>query len=150
MYKKYEEYINTTTAGTLNILVEHKLNSTMPSLTIYEPINVNDFKLVPHYDARIASIESKGPNVTLISFNSAFEGNLQFLEVTNDRNSIEDRLKKLEELSDYTIAQQKQLVTSSQWRQMNTYFESQFTEIYTKLDELNNSITSLEADVDAL
>jgi hypothetical protein len=150
MYKKYREYINTATAGTLNILVEHKLDSLMPSVAIYEPININDYKLVPLYDARIASIESKGANVLLISFSGAFTGEIQLLEVTNDRNSIEDRLTRTQELLSSVVSQQKQLVTQSQWRQMNTYNESQFAKTLSKLDKINNELDLIHSDINAL
>lgn len=147
--RKHEEYINTATDG-LVILVEHNLKTLMPSIILYEPINISDFKVVPLYDSRIMSIESRGENVLEISFNSGFEGYIHIVDVKNNRDSIEDRLTRVENLLDFTIQQQKQLTSLSQWKQMNSYFSSLFEDQQIKIEELEKEIEKLKSDIDAL
>lgn len=147
--RKHEEYLNTAQEGMI-ILVEHNLKTLMPDIVLYEPININDFKVVPLYDSRIASIESRGENVVEISFNSAFEGYINFIDVKNTRDSIEDRLARVEDLLDYTIQQQKQLTSLSQWKQMNAYFESKIDEQSAQIAELEKEIEKIKSDIEAL
>lgn len=147
--RKHEEYINTASDG-LIILVEHNLKTLMPDIILYEPINISDFKVVPLYDSRIASIESRGENVIEISFNSGFEGYIHFVGVNNNRDSIEDRLSRVENLLDFTIQQQKQLTSLSQWKQMNSYFESKLAEQSVQILELEKEIEKLKSDIEAL
>lgn len=122
----------------------------MPSIILYEPINISDFKVVPLYDSRIASIESRGENVIEISFNSGFEGYIQLVDVKNNRDSIEDRLTRVENLLDFTIQQQKQLTSLSQWKQMNSYFESKIADQAVLITELESEIEKLKSDIEAL
>lgn len=149
MAKPYEEYINAT-AGNLIILVEHKLNTTMPRVALFEPVNLTDFKAVPLYDARIGSIESNGPNITQIEFTSPFEGRVQLIFEENTRDSIESRLANVEDLLDLTIAQQKQLTTLSQWKQMNNLFDQEHADLNAAIAEINSIIDGIKADIDSL
>ncbi len=149
MYRKHEEYIDTASQGNI-IMVEHNLGSLLPSITLYEPINLSDLKAVSLYDSRIASIESRGPNVTRITFSNAFQGYIQLIDIQNVRTTIADRITHLEELTDLIIQQQKQLVNSAQWRQMNTYHDNQAAILNKKIVELGLELTKLKNDVAAL
>lgn len=149
MFKIYDKYINTANEGQ-TIIVEHNLDSLIPFILLYEPVNVNDYKAVPLYDARITSIESKGRQNTLITFNSPFEGYVNVLVVQNERNSVEDRVARLEDMMDISLQQQKQLVSHSQWTQMNTYLENQTSDLNNKVADLSVEIDHLKSDVDAL
>ena len=149
MYRKHEEYIDTASQGNV-ILVEHNLGSLLPSVTLYEPINLSDLKAVSLYDSRIASVESRGPNVTRIAFASPFQGYIQLIDIQNVRTTIADRIAHLEELTDLLIQQQKQLVNSAQWRQMNNYHDNQATNLNKKIAELSLELTKLKNDVAAL
>ena len=149
MYKKHEEYIDTASQGNI-VLVEHNLESLLPMITIYEPINLSDLKVVSLYDSRIASIESRGPNVTRISFSSSFQGYIQLVDIQNVRTTIADRIAHLEQATDFIIQQQKQLVSGAQWRQMNNYQDSKFVEVGKKISDLESELSKVKNDVAAL
>jgi hypothetical protein len=149
MYRKHEEYISTANEGQV-ILIEHNLNTQTPAVSLYEPVNLSDLKLVSLYDSRIGSIESRGPNVTALTFSSSFEGYVQLIDIQNTRNLITDRIARLEDLSEILVQQQKQLTTSSQWRQMNNYLESQQVALNNKITEIDAEIKKLKSDIDSL
>lgn len=149
MYRKHEEYISTANEGQV-ILIEHNLNTQTPAVTLYEPVNLSDLKVVSLYDSRIGSIESRGPNVTALTFSSSFEGYVQLIDIQNTRNLITDRIARLEDLSEILVQQQKQLTTSSQWRQMNNYLESQQVALNNKITELDAEIKKLKRELDSL
>jgi hypothetical protein len=149
MYKKHEEYIDTSSEGNI-ILVEHNLNTLMPLVALYQPANLSDLKAVSLYDSRISSVESRGPNVTMITFSSAFEGYVQLVDIQNVRTSIIDRIAHLEEVTSLLIQQQKMLTNASQWRQMNTHFESLIVNINNKLVSVDAEISKLKSDIESL
>jgi hypothetical protein len=149
MYKKHHEYINTSQDG-LIITVEHNLEGLYPVLSLFEPINLTDMKSVPLYDSRITSIESRGPNVTQVTFNSNFEGYIDLIQIENKRNTVEDRLTSLEISVGQIKEQQKQLVSSFQWRQMNNYFEEKVVTNEESIVAAEKEIDSLKADLDSL
>lgn len=149
MYKKHEEYIDTSSEGNV-ILVEHNLNTLMPLVALYQPANLSDLRAVSLYDSRIGSVESRGPNVTMLTFNSAFEGYVQLVDIQNVRTSIVDRIAHLEEITSLLLQQQKQLTNASQWRQMNTHFESMIVSINNKLAAVDVEISKLKSDIESL
>jgi hypothetical protein len=149
MYQKYEEYINTTQDG-LIIMIEHNLNTLFPSMSLFEPVDLTDMKAVPLYDSRITSIESKGLNVTQVSFNGAFEGYVNLLHVKNARNTIENRLSDLETLADQTRDLQKKLVSLAQWKQMNNYFEQKTVDLEGSVKGIESELDSIKKDLDNL
>ncbi len=149
MHNIYSRYIDTAQEG-FTIFLEHNLGSLIPFVLLYEPVNLNDYKVVPLYDSRIATIESRGLNVSQITFNGSFTGYAQVLSVQNVRNTLEDRVSRLEDISDVTIQQQKQLVSGSQWRQMNTYLEGEIVKLDNKIESLSTEVDNLKSDVDAL
>ena len=149
MYSKFEQYIDTSRDG-LIIMIEHNLATLFPQVSLFEPIDLTDMKSVPLYDSRITSIESKGNNVTQITFNTAFEGYINLIQIKNSRNTIEDRISNLESLMDQTIDQQKKLVALSQWKQMNNYFEQKVVDTEVSIKEIEKEIDSIKTDLDNL
>lgn len=149
MFQEFQEYIDTTQNG-LIMYVEHNLKTLTPSVSLYEPVGLNDYKVVPLYDSRIASLESKGPNVFQLSFNTTFKGYVKFLKVQNVQVSLEERVSGLEDAVMNTVAQQKQLVSGSQWRQMNSLVENEFTSLKKTVEQLNADIKKIKSTVAAL
>lgn len=149
MYTKHEQYVNTATDG-LVVLIEHNLKSMMPSIFIYEPVGLTDRKSVSLYDSRISSIESKGQNITQISFALPFEGYINLVEVKNNSQDIESRLTRLEDLLSSTLQQQKNLVSNSQWREMNTLLLQQIATLDSTLTTVSKNLNNLKLDVDSL
>ena len=149
MFQEYQEYINTTQNG-LVMFVEHNLKTLTPFVLLYEPVGLNDYKVVPLYDSRIASLESKGPNVFQVSFNTTFKGYIQFLKAQNVQVSLEERVSGLEDAMGSTVHQQKQLVSGSQWRQMNSLVENEMSQLKKTIDELNSELKRLKTTVAAL
>lgn len=142
MYAKYEKYIDTAVDGTI-FDIEHNLKTSEPLVSIYEPVGLTDYRSVSLYDSRIAAIESRGQNITRVSFNAAFQGKISFVNITNDKPDLDTRVSKLEIALSNAIQQQKSLVTISQWKEMNSLQESQ-------LSDLNELINSIQAQIDLL
>jgi hypothetical protein len=142
MYAKYEKYIDTAVDGII-FDIEHNLKTSEPLVSIFEPVGLTDYRSVSLYDSRIAAIESRGQNISRISFNAAFQGKISFINITNDKPDLDSRVAKLETALSNAIQQQKSLVTSSQWKEMNSLTESQ-------LSSVNELINSIQAQIDLL
>ncbi len=142
MYAKYEKYIDTAVDGII-FDIEHNLKTSEPLVSIFEPVGLTDYRSVSLYDSRIAAIESRGQNISRISFNAAFQGKISFINITNDKPDLDSRVAKLETALSNAIQQQKSLVTSSQWKEMNSLAESQ-------LSSVNELINSIQAQIDLL
>ena len=149
MYAKYEQYINTAIEGSI-ILVEHNLKSSMPSIFLYEPVGLSDKKIVSLYDSRIESIETKGVNVIQITFSLPFEGYVNLIDLKNNTPAFETRLARLEDLTSLILQQQKNLVSNSQWREMNTLNLQEISEIDSALKNLKKDLENLKSDVESI
>lgn len=149
MYSKFERYINTATDG-LIFDIEHNLKTLSPLVFLYEPVGLSDLRSVSLYDSRIGFVESKGLNVTRISFNNPFEGYISLVNITNDKPDLETRINRIETNLSNAIQQQKSFTTLSQWKEMNTLLEEADQSIKDSLSLLVNQLESLKEDVDNL
>lgn len=144
----YERNIDTASDG-LTFQIEHNLGG-HPVPVLWEPTTLGDLKIVPLYDPRIASIETKGPNVLQLSFSSAFEGKIQLMLFQAEDFSQQEKIQDIDRrLKDLTVNHRK-LVTKEQWSQMNSYLERRSEDNKEELDELTNEIKGLKEDVENL
>jgi hypothetical protein len=149
MYAKYDKYIDTAVDG-LIFDVEHNLKSMMPLVFLYEPVGLTDLRSVSLYDSRIGFIESRGQNISRVSFSASFQGYISFVEIKNAKPDIENRLNKLETSLSNAIQQQKSLVTLSQWKEMNNLEDQDITAVKATTVSLQDQITSLKEDIENL
>lgn len=149
MYSKYDKYIDTNVDG-LIFDVEHNLKTLTPLVFVYEPVGLTDLRSVSLYDSRIISIESKGLNISRVSFNSQFQGYVSFVDIKNTKPDLESRISRIETSLSNTIQQQKSFVTLSQWKEMNTLEESNLQDVKDEVVTLQNELTSLKEVVDNL
>lgn len=144
----YEYYIDTASDG-LIFQIEHNLNGS-PVPFLWEPTVLGDMKYVAPYDPRIASIETKGPNVLQISFSSPFEGKLQLVILKEPDFTLETKLTDIDRrLQDLTV-NHRQLVAKDQWSKMNSYLEGKTDDNYKTITELITEIQGLKEDVSNL
>jgi hypothetical protein len=149
MYAKYEKYIDTAVEGFI-FDIEHNLKSITPLVFLYEPVGLTDFRSVSLYDSRIGFIESKGLNVSRVSFNAPFQGYISFVDIKNSKPDLETKISKLESSLSNTIQQQKSFVTLSQWKEMNNLEEADNQAIKDSLDFLQRQFLLLKEEVDTL
>jgi hypothetical protein len=149
MYSKYEKYIDTGVDGII-FDIEHNLKTMEPIVSLFEPIGLTDYRSVSLYDSRISSIESKGQNISRVSFNASFQGKISFVNITNDRLDMESRIAKLETTLSSAIQQQKSLVTIPQWREMNNLEESQIKSLSNSIDSIQSQIILLKKEIEDL
>lgn len=149
MYANYQKYIDTVTDG-LVFDIEHNLKTLVPSVQLYEPVGLSDFRLVSLYDSRIGFIESKGLNVTRVSFSAPFQGYISFIDIKNSKPDLENRILKIETSLNSAIQQQKSFTTLSQWKEMNNLEEQELTNVKLALDVLSTQVASLKEEVDNL
>jgi hypothetical protein len=146
MYAKHEKYIDTAVDGMI-FDIEHNLKTMMPLASLYEPIGLTDFRSVSLYDSRVGFIESKGLNVSRVSFSAPFQGYISFLDIKNAKPSLEDRLNKIESTISSAIQQQKSFTTISQWKEMNNFEEKELQVLRSAINVLSNQLSSLEEEV---
>jgi transcriptional regulator CtsR len=127
--------------------IEHNLKTMMPLASLYEPIGLTDFRSVSLYDSRVGFIESKGLNVSRVSFSAPFQGYISFLDIKNAKPSLEDRLNKIESTISSAIQQQKSFTTISQWKEMNNFEEKELQVLRSAINVLSNQLSSLEEEV---
>lgn len=149
MYSKFERYINTATDG-LIFDIEHNLKTLSPLTFLYEPVGITDLRSVSLYDSRLGFIESKGINISRISFNLPFEGYVSFVSMTNDRPDLESRITRIETNLNNAIQQQKSFTTLSQWKEMTLLLEQEDKSLKDSLTLLNNQVIALKEEVDNL
>lgn len=149
MYAKYEKYIDTSIDGMVFDL-EHNLKTLVPSVQLYEPVGLSDLRLVSLYDSRIAFIESKGLNVTRLSFSQPFQGFVSFIDIKNSKPDLENRISKIESSLNSAIQQQKSFTTLSQWKEMNNLEEQELTNVKLALDVLSTQVESLKEEINQL
>lgn len=149
MYSKFDRYINTATDG-LIFDIEHNLKTLSPLAFLYEPVGLSDLRSVSLYDSRIGFVESKGLNVTRISFNNPFEGYISLVGISNDKPDLETRVSRLETSLSNAIQQQKSFTTLSQWKEMNNLLEEGNQSIKDALTLLVNQVESLKEEVSNL
>lgn len=149
MYSKFDRYINTATDGMI-FDIEHNLKTLSPLAFLYEPVGLSDLRSVSLYDSRIAFIESKGLNITRISFNNPFEGNISLVNITNEKPDLETRITRIETSLTNAIQQQKSFTTLSQWKEMNTLLEEADQSTKDSLSLLVNQVESLKEEVSNL
>lgn len=149
MYSKYEKYIDTAVDGVI-FDIEHNLKTLEPLVSLYEPVGLTDYRSVSLYDSRISSIESKGQNISRISFNAPFQGKISFINITNDKPDLDSRVLKLETTLSNAIQQQKSLVTISQWKEMNGLEQSQIKDLVDLLNSIQAQIDLLKEDIENL
>jgi hypothetical protein len=149
MYAKYDKYIDTAVDG-LIFDIEHNLKAIMPLVFLYEPVGLTDLRSVSLYDSRISSIESRGSNVSRLSFGAAFQGYVSFVDVKNDKPDIESRIAKLESGLSNAIQQQKSFTTLSQWKEMNNLVDQDAQSVKDSLVIIQNDIETLKEDISNL
>lgn len=149
MYAKYEKYIDTSIDGMVFDL-EHNLKTLVPLVQLYEPVGLSDLRLISLYDSRIGFIESKGQNVTRISFNQSFQGFVSFIDIKNSKPDLENRILKIETSLNSAIQQQKSFTTLSQWKEMNNLEEENLASVKLAVDVLATQVESLQEDVNNL
>lgn len=149
MYAKYNKYVDTAVDG-LIFDIEHNLKTIQPLVSLFEPVGLTDLKSVSLYDSRIAFIESRGQNISRVSFNSEFQGYISFVDIKNSKPDIENRLSKLESSLSNTIQQQKSFVTLSQWKEMNNLEDLDMEQAKASLESLQDQIISLKEDIENL
>lgn len=149
MYGKYDKYIDTAVDGLIFDL-EHNLKTILPLVFLYEPVGLTDLRSVSLYDSRIASLESKGQNITRISFNAPFEGYISLVDIKNQKPELSGRIDKLETSLSNAIQQQKNLVTLSQWKEMNNLLDQQNQELKDAVASLQKQIDSIKEDIENL
>ena len=149
MYSKFDRYIDTATDG-LIFDIEHNLKTLSPLIFLYEPIGLSDLRSLSLYDSRIGFVESKGLNVTRISFNNPFVGHISLVNITNDKPDLETRINRIEANLTNAIQQQKSFTTLSQWKEMNTLLEEADQSVRDALSLLVNQVESLKEEVDNL
>lgn len=149
MYAKYEKYIDTAVDGMI-FDIEHNLRTLEALVSLYEPVGLTDYRSVSLYDSRIAAVESRGQNISRVSFNADFQGKISFVNITNDKPDLDSRVSKLEASLSNAIQQQKSLVTLSQWKEMNSLEESQLEGLKGQLASFQTQIDSLKQDIENL
>ena len=149
MYAKYEKYVDTAVDGMI-FDIEHNLKTLEPLVSLYEPVGLTDYRSISLYDSRIAAIESKGQNISRLSFNAPFQGKVSFVNITNDKPDLESRVSKLESSLSNAIQQQKSLVTISQWKEMNSLEESFLQDLKDLVGSIQAQIDSLKQDIENL
>lgn len=149
MYAKYEKYIDTAVDGMI-FDIEHNLRTLEALVSLYEPVGLTDYRSVSLYDSRIAAVESRGQNISRVSFNADFQGKISFVNITNDKPDLDSRVSKLEASLSNAIQQQKSLVTLSQWKEMNSLEESQLEGFKGQLASFQTQIDSLKQDIENL
>lgn len=149
MYARYDKYIDTNVDG-LVFDIEHNLKTMMPLVFLYEPVGLTDLRSISLYDSRIGFIESKGLNVSRLSFNSSFQGYVSLVDVKNTKPGIEDRMTKLESMLSIAIQQQKSFTTLSQWKEMNNFAEQELETVKTGIQVLQKQLDSLKEDIENL
>jgi hypothetical protein len=146
MYAKYEKYVDTAVDGMI-FDIEHNLKTLEPLVSLYEPVGLTDYRSVSLYDSRIAAIESKGQNISRVSFNTPFQGKVSFINITNDKPDLETRVAKLETTLSNAIQQQKSLVTLSQWKEMNNLKESHLSDLNSLINSVQKQLDLLKEDI---
>jgi hypothetical protein len=146
MYAKYEKYIDTAVDG-LIFDIEHNLKTSSPSVSLYEPVGLADLRLISLYDSRIGFIESKGLNVTRVSFSAPFQGYINLVDIKNSKPDLENRISKIETSLNSAIQQQKSFTTISQWKEMNNLEEQELQDVKQALDDLQTQVISLKEEV---
>lgn len=149
MYAKYEKYIDTAVDGVI-FDIEHNLKTLEPLVSLYEPVGLTDYRSVSLYDSRVSSIESKGQNISRISFNAPFQGKISFVNITNDKPDLDTRVLKLETSLSNAIQQQKSLVTISQWKELNSLKEKEVSDLSDLLNSIQAQIDLLKKDIEDL
>ena len=149
MYAKYEKYVDTAVDGMI-FDIEHNLKTLEPLVSLYEPVGLTDYRSVSLYDSRVAAVESRGQNISRVSFNATFQGKISFVNITNDKPDLDTRVSKLEASLSNAIQQQKSLVTISQWKEMNNLEEGQLADLKELIDSIQGQITLLKQDVENL
>lgn len=146
MYVKYEKYIDTAVNGII-FDIEHNLKTLEPIVLLHEPVGLTDYRAISLYDSRIAAIESKGQNITRVSFNAPFQGKIAFISITNDKPSLENRISKLETSLSNAVQQQKSFVTLSQWKEINNLKDSDSSIIKDLINSLQRQLDLLKEEV---
>lgn len=149
MYAKYEKYIDTAVDGVI-FDIEHNLKTLEPLVSLYEPVGLTDYRSVSLYDSRISSIESKGQNISRVSFNAPFQGKISFVSITNNKPDLDSRISKLETSLSNAIQQQKSLVTISQWKQMSSLEQSQIKDLLDLINSIQAQIDLIKRDIEDL
>ena len=144
----YERHIDTTNDG-LIFQIEHNLDG-HPIPFLWEPTTLGDMQAVSLYDPRIASIETKGPNVLQLSFTSAFSGKIQLMLLKQEEFPLKNKIQDIDRrLKDLIVAHRK-LVSKDQWSKMNSYLDSKADSISSSLAELVREVQGLKEDVENL
>jgi hypothetical protein len=149
MYSRYNKYIDTAVDGLIFDL-EHNLNTSQPLVFLYEPVGLSDLRSVSLYDSRVASVESRGLNISRVSFNAQFQGYISLVDIKNQKPDMDSRVSKLETSLTNAIQQQKNFVTLSQWKEVNTLLDQQNQELKDAIVALQSQIDSLKNDVENL
>jgi hypothetical protein len=149
MYSKYDKYIDTA-VDTLVFDIEHNLKTNQPLVFLYEPSGLTDLRSVSLYDSRVGFIESRGLNVSRVSFNAPFQGYISFVDIKNTKPDLESRIQRIETSLSNAIQQQKSFVTLSQWKEMNNLEDSQLGDLKTQIESLENQLNALRQEVDNL
>jgi len=149
MYSKYDKYIDTAVDG-LVFDIEHNLKSMMPLVFLFEPVGLSDLRSVSLYDSRVGFIESKGLNVSRVSFNAPFQGYISFLDIKNTKPGLDERISRIETSLSNAIQQQKSFVTLSQWREMNNLQDSNLESVKDELNSFQNQLSALKEEVNNL
>lgn len=149
MYAKYNKYIDTAVDGMIFDL-EHNLSTSQPLVFFYEPVGLSDLRSVSLYDSRIGSVESRGQNISRISFNGQFQGYISLVDIKNQKPDMDSRVSKLETSLSSAIQQQKNFVTLSQWKEMNNLSDSKTQELIDSISALQSQIDSLRVDIENL
>lgn len=149
MFVKYEKYIDTAVDG-LIFDIEHNLKTLSPLVFLFEPSGLSDLRSVSLYDSRIAFIESKGSNVSRVSFNASFQGYITFVDIRTSRPSLDNRVSRIENSLSNAIQQQKSFVTLSQWKEMNNLEDANLQFLKEKLESVQDQLDSIREEVDNL
>ena len=149
MYSRYDKYIDTA-VDTLVFDIEHNLKTVQPLVFLYEPSGLTDLRSVSLYDSRVGFIESKGLNVSRVSFNAPFQGYISFVDLKNSKPDLENRISRIEVSLSNAIQQQKSFVTLSQWKEMNNLEDSEITSLKEELASFENQLKALREEVDNL
>lgn len=149
MYSRYNKYIDTAVDGFIFDL-EHNLQTAQPLVFFFEPVGLSDLRSVSLYDSRIASVESKGQNITRISFNSPYQGYLSLVDIKNLKPDMDSRVSKVETSLTNAIQQQKNFVTLSQWKEVNNLLDQENQELKDAIAALQTQIDSLRMEIENL
>ena len=149
MQDKYEKYIDTAVDGMV-FDIEHNLQTMSPLVFLYEPVGLSDLRSVSLYDSRLGFVESKGKNVSRVSFNNAFQGYIYLIDSKVPRVSFDNRISRIENLLNDAINQQKSLVTLSQWKELNNLEDTELSYLKEKIAILDGDLETLRQEIDNL